>query len=92
MRQIQRISVTQARNDFFNLLKRSFLEKQSFIIEKGGIPLVYWLPISEKDLRKQSSSQRAKMRLLKKLARFRASMKESSDAVKLLREIRRYES
>ena len=90
MKQLKRITATKARNDFFNLLKKSFLEKQTFIIEKGEIPMVYLVPVSEIDFdQKAIFDQKAAIRLLKKLEKFRASMKETSDSVKLLREIRK---
>ena len=38
------MSVTKARNDFFRIVKRSYLKKEAFLIEKGGIPLSYILP------------------------------------------------
>jgi len=40
---IEIMSVTKARNDFFRIVKRSYLKKEAFLIEKGGIPLSYIL-------------------------------------------------
>lgn len=89
--QIKRINATRARNEFFNLLKESVLEKQTFIIEKGEIPMVYMVPVSEIGLdRNLNYGSNDMMQLLKRLKRFRSSMKMTSDSVKLLREARRY--
>lgn len=89
--QIRKINATKARNDFFNLLKESVLEKQTFIIEKGEIPMAYLVPVSEMELNQSLNYGNEAMRqLLKRLKRFRSSMKVTSDSVKLLREARRY--
>lgn len=47
MSQIQNISATEARNNFFNVLKESYLEKKRFLIKKGGIPMVYIIPVND---------------------------------------------
>ena len=87
---IQRISATQARNDFFNLLKKSYLEKIPFLIEKGEIPMVYMIPINHSSMNKKNIFQnKAQEKLLYKLNKFKNSMKETSDSVILLREMRR---
>ncbi len=88
MLQLTRISATRARNDFFNLLKKSFLEKQAFIIEKGQIPMAYLMPVYEEELIK--TGQRSEVKLLAELEKFRSSMKKTSDSVGLLRKMRRY--
>ena len=45
MVQVQTINATKARNNFFGLLKASYLQDQTFLIEKGGIPMVKILPV-----------------------------------------------
>ena len=85
------ISATQARNNFFRILKESFLEKQPFIVEKGQIPLVCIVPLSEDNGKKQVVTRLKKMQqLLTRLEKFRRTMGETEDSVKLLREMRRY--
>jgi len=85
------INATEARNDFFNLLRESFLEKQPFIIEKGKIPMVFVVPVSESNWgEKITFRQKKVMQLLKSLGEFRGKMRETSDSVKLLREMRMY--
>lgn len=85
------INATQARNDFFNLLRESFLEKQSFIIEKGKIPMVYIIPASEGNWEQRLTAGRTKDRqLLRNLEKLRGAMKKTADSVKLLREMRMY--
>jgi len=87
----QRINVTKARNNFFNLLKESVLEKQTFLVEKGEIPMVYLVPVSEMELNGDFSyGNNTMIQLLKRLKRFRSSMRVTSDSVKLLREARKY--
>lgn len=89
MQNIQSISATKARNNFFNLLKKSYLEKKTFLIEKGEIPMVYMMPVdlvvSEKE-----SKENKQLELLKEINKFRNKMKQTSDSVRLLRKMRRY--
>jgi len=40
----QIISATQVRNNFFNLLTQGYLKQQTYIIKKGGIPLMRLAP------------------------------------------------
>lgn len=86
----ERISATEARNSFSNLLKESFLEKKSFVVEKGKIPMVFIIPFSKEYLGENGSEKKAQMGLLDDLKNFRGKMGETSDSVKLLREIRKY--
>lgn len=44
MDEVKRIAATRARNKFFEILRKSYLEKQIFLIEKGGIPIAYIIP------------------------------------------------
>lgn len=91
MNNVQRIKATEARNNFFNLLKQSYLEKQTFLIEKGDIPMVYITPIDKLNFKREAESDIKKnLRLLKEIEKFRNSMKKTSDSVRLLREMRRY--
>ncbi len=46
MKKIQKIGATEARNDFFNLLTKSFKKKQPYLIEKGKIPTAYLIPVT----------------------------------------------
>jgi len=87
--QIQRINATSARNDFFNLLKASVLGKQTYLIEKGEIPMVYLIPVSEIQLNDFLNNDKAEGELLEKLRKFRFSMGATSDSVRLLREARK---
>ena len=85
------INATKARNKFFTLLRESFLEKQPFIVEKGKIPMVFIVPISESDWAEGVISRQKKVtQLLKKLEEFRSKMEETPDSVKLLQRIRVY--
>lgn len=91
MQNIQRINATKARNDFFNLLKKSYLENKTFLIEKGEIPMVYMIPV-DFSVKKDSPTfeQDQQLILLKKINKFRNSMKQKGDSVRLIRQIRRY--
>jgi len=92
MANLQRIKATEARNNFFSLLNQSYFKKQSFIVEKGGIPMVYIISVNE-DLpkgRKKLSRAEKNLRLLVRMEKFQKKMKVTSDSVLLLREMRRY--
>lgn len=85
----KKITATEARNNFFNLLKQSFLEKQIYLIEKGEIPMAYLVPVSGVSLgRKLDIKQRSLKELLEEINQLRDSMKETSDSVGLLKGIR----
>jgi len=88
MKQLQRINATQARNDFFNILNRSFLEKQSFLIEKSKVPMVYIIPASV--ALDGFSEQGHNLLLIDSLDKLRNTMKETSNSTKLLRQMRRH--
>lgn len=91
MQNIQRINATKARNNFFNLLKKSYLENKTFLIEKGEIPMVYMVPV-DFSVTKDSlaSKQDQQLRLLRKINKFRNSMKQTNDSVGLIRQMRKY--
>ena len=46
MENTQRIGATKARNNFFQLLQESFMNKKPFLVEKGKIPMVYIIPVT----------------------------------------------
>jgi hypothetical protein len=52
MSQLRTINATKARNNFFELLKESYLQDQAFLVEKGGIPMVKILPVRNHTERK----------------------------------------
>jgi len=81
MRQIIPITATEARNQFFKIIKKSFLEKKKYVVLKGDIPLVYISPIEEETTANQ-------LKTLTELKIFRKKMRKTSDSVKLLRKIR----
>ena len=67
------------------------MEKQTFVIEKGEIPMAYLMPVFEGELGKSfNPHQESAIQLLKQLKQFRKSMKKTSDSVKLLKEMRNY--
>jgi len=43
----QMISATDARNNFFQIISQIYFEKQSFIVNKAGIPMVKITPFEE---------------------------------------------
>ena len=86
MENAQIINATEARNNFFSLLEKSFLKKRSFLIKKGNIPMAYIIPVSM--VKDQKESQLA---LLERVGKLRESMVPTSNSVLLLRKIRRYE-
>ncbi len=81
MDQAKVISATTARNDFFNLIKQSYLKGKSFLVEKRDIPMVYIIPVNK--VRDKNQPQ-----LLSQINKLRNSMPETSDSVDLLREMR----
>ncbi len=83
MKNIQTINATKARNNFFNLLQKSFLEKQSFLVKKGNIPMVYLVPVSIVGNQKISRQS-----LLAEINKLRESMGNTSDSVSLLGQMR----
>jgi len=85
MKDIQAVNATKARNDFFNLLQRSYLEKQTFLIKKGNIPMVYIVPVNAVE-----SQEKKQLVLLNRIKKLRNSIRQSSDSVSLLRKIRQH--
>jgi len=89
---LQIIKATEARNNFFSLLKKSYFKKQNFLIEKGGIPMVYMVSVNGGLSQKQAKTSKTKknLRLLAAMEKFQKNMKKTSDSVLLLRKMRRY--
>jgi hypothetical protein len=86
--QVEEINATEARNNFFILLKRSFLNKQKYLIRKGDIPMVYIVPVNYEDLKKAMPKKEKQMNILRQAAKLRKSMPKSSDSIKLIQEMR----
>jgi len=86
MSNIQVINATKARNDFFNLLEKSFLKKRSFLIKKSNIPMAYIVPINVVEDQKESQ-----LALLERVRKLRESMTPTTNSTSLLRKMRRYE-
>lgn len=87
MKIIKHINATTARNDFFNLLKKNYLDKQIFLIKKGGIPMSFLIPANAEDLTRGLRLDKS-TRQLDKLKTLRNSMAETSDSVSILRKVR----
>jgi antitoxin (DNA-binding transcriptional repressor) of toxin-antitoxin stability system len=45
----QTISITKARNRFFELVNKSYKKNKIFKIEKGGIPVAQITPVDEEE-------------------------------------------
>ena len=95
----QIISATQVRNNFFNLLTQGYLKQQTYIIKKGGIPLMRLAPLDdihfdyiEKAEKKISltKEQTDQLALLEEMAKIRKTMKKTSDSAIMLRKMRRH--
>jgi hypothetical protein len=43
---IKRMTVTKARNNFFKIVRRGYLKKEVALVEKGGIPVSYIVPVN----------------------------------------------
>ncbi len=84
MKAVQDINATKARNDFFNLLKKSYLDKETFLIKKGDIPMAYLIPVTIAD-----NKDKVKKEVLKQAKELRKSMQKTSDSVDILRSIRK---
>lgn len=82
----QILSVTQARNNFFDIVNTSYLEEQEFIIKKGGIPLVRISPLTCPPETKEADPQVA---LLEKIRKNREEMKKTPSSTPLIRKMRR---
>ena len=95
----QIINATQARNNFFNLLTQGYLKQQTYIIKKGGIPLMRLSPLDEthfdyvEKIEKKTNltkEQTDQLVLLEEMAKIRKTMKKTSDSAIMLRRMRRY--
>jgi hypothetical protein len=84
MKAVQDINATKARNDFFNLLKKSYLDKKTYLIKKGDIPMAYLIPVTIAD-----NKNKIKKAILNRAKELRDSMQETSDSVDILRSIRK---
>lgn len=49
---INKISATKARNNFFGIVQDAYLNGNTFLIDKNGIPMAYILPVRQIDLLK----------------------------------------
>ena len=78
------LKATKARNEFFNLIKESYLLRKVYIIEKDGIPMVYISPYNAEF----SNDNLTKDSLLLEIDKFRNSLTKTSNSVDLIREIR----
>lgn len=86
---LQPISATKARNDFFNLLNRSFREKKGFIIEKSKIPVAFLIPANAANLMPDFPIiAEDNAGLIQQLKQFHKTMKMTSDSVEILRQFR----
>ncbi len=63
MENTQRIGATKARNNFFQILQDSFMNKKPFLVEKGKIPMVYIIPVTA-DIPEKDSSKDYAQKLL----------------------------
>lgn len=87
---VQTIPVTKARNEFFDLIQQTYLNDQTFIIEKNGIPMIKWTRFQrEMDKEIPETEYEKRMRLYKKIAQNREKMKMTSNSVLILRKLRR---
>lgn len=83
MTNIQNISATKARNNFFNLINNSYLKKQTYLVKKGNIPMVYVVPADSQEAQKQDQ-----LALLDKIKKFHKTMPVTPDSVPMIREMR----
>lgn len=49
---INKISATKARNNFFGIVQDAYLNGNTFLIDKNGIPMAYILSVKQIDLLK----------------------------------------
>lgn len=89
----QTISITKARNEFFDLLMKSYNNESVFEVEKNGIlmgvvvpPKIYHEEIKKKIKVKDEYEER--LRFIKRLRKFRNSMPVTSNSVEIIRKLR----
>lgn len=89
----QTISITKARNEFFDLMTQSYNNESVFEVEKNGIlmgafipPEIYRAKVQNK--KNEKSEQEEKLKLLAKIRKNREAMKMGSDSVEILRKLR----
>jgi prevent-host-death family protein len=87
---VKQINATEARNNFFSLLKQSYLGQQTYLVKKGDIPMVYIVPVNHGNLEQAMLEKEKQMDILQQASKLRESISEGSDSVKMIREMRRY--
>ena len=85
MQNIQSISATKARNNFFSLLKQSYLHQKTFLVKKNDIPMVYIIPTTLADLQDQDP-----LAIFNLIHKNQKNMVTTTDSVKILRQIRHH--
>jgi len=87
MKQVQVIKATEARNNFFELLKLSYLHEKSFLVEKGGIPMVKITPVGKKTSSKKKMSKKEYLNLLLNLDTSWFTEEDYQDYLKVRQEV-----
>ena len=87
---IQTIPITKARNEFFDLIDKSYRDNMTFVIEKSGIPVVRWIPYKEEADEKNEMEKRKKEReeWIAQVKKLHRGMKKTTDSVLILRKFR----
>lgn len=81
------ITVTKARNNFFNLINESYLEGKTFVVTKGGIPVAYISPPHTFDRHEKNKD----LDILNQMNALRSKQKMGTNSVEVIREIRNHE-
>jgi len=85
---MEKINATAARNDFFNILEKGYLDKRKYLIYKSGIPIMILSPYTKTI--KRVAKNRTYSNLIERVRKNKLNMKEGSNSVKILRDLRRH--
>lgn len=55
---INKISATKARNNFFGIVQDAYLNGNTFLIDKNGIPMAYIMPVKQINLLKDIAREK----------------------------------
>jgi hypothetical protein len=82
---VKTISITQARNNLFDIANASYLQNEEFVVKKNDIPIIRITRYTEKCDDDRVKKQK---RLLAKIQKHLQSMPSSTDSTDFIRKMR----
>jgi hypothetical protein len=82
---VQTISITQARNNLFDIANASYLQNEEFVVKKNDIPIIRITRYTEKCDDDRVKKQK---RLLERIKKLHAGMKPMPSSTEFIRKMR----